>query len=147
MSETMLKDACATTCSENSYNININSGQNESDPKILKCDICNLTFKRKYNLTLHKIKHEGSENLECNMCGNIFPKNRFLRHVMVHTGERPHVCNICGRGFRLNRDLKQHSFTHTGEKPYACDFCGRRFLDKSARRKHYQTHTVLMFGK
>ncbi|KAJ8311673.1 hypothetical protein KUTeg_011028 [Tegillarca granosa] len=65
------------------------SGDLMSKSDYLKCNLCGLSFSRRYSLQLHKMKHSGFLPYKCNKCGNKYLRNCHLaRHRMSkHKGK------------------------------------------------------------
>ncbi len=57
---------------------------------------------------------EGNKKkLKCNYCDKSFSKNFDLnQHVRSHTGEKPFQCIVCGRAFAQKSNVKKHMQTH-----------------------------------
>ncbi|XP_068082038.1 zinc finger protein 341-like [Anabrus simplex] len=54
-----------------------------------------------------------SQKLKCNFCDKSFAKNFNLQqHLRCHTGEKPFQCVICGRAFAQKSNAKKHMGTH-----------------------------------
>jgi KRAB domain-containing zinc finger protein len=133
---------------------------------IYRWDKCEYSSDRKYNLSLHQIKHSGAKNFPCNVCGKMFStpgnlKNHIQRiheklkehqcdeceykgfnkheledHHRTHTGEKPFKCNNCDYSTNLKSNLNKHIRIHNGEKQYKCDQCDAVFAQKQPLMKH-----------
>uniref|UniRef100_A0A7N6AFC3 C2H2-type domain-containing protein n=1 Tax=Anabas testudineus TaxID=64144 RepID=A0A7N6AFC3_ANATE len=61
---------------------------------------------------LNQLKRKGSK-LKCNFCDKTFTKNFDLQqHIRSHTGEKPFQCIVCGRAFAQKSNVKKHMQTH-----------------------------------
>lgn len=138
--------------------------------KILKCDICEKSFKSPLGLQCHRTIHTGDRPYQCDICTKSFALFNYLKtHMRFHTGEKPELCTKCGQGFatksrlslhmrRHNGDLKRqtcsicgqgfmypnqltiHMRVHTGEKPFSCKLCGKRYRSKCLVQQHELLH-------
>lgn len=147
--------------------LRVGHGQNV---KILKCDICDKTFKSSLGLQCHRTIHTGDRPYKCDICSKSFALFNYLKtHMLFHTGEKPELCTKCGQGFatksrlslhmrRHNGDLKRqtcsvcgqgfmypnqltiHMRVHTGDKPFECKLCGKRYRSKCLVQQHELLH-------
>ncbi|MBN3281441.1 ZN341 protein, partial [Polyodon spathula] len=54
-----------------------------------------------------------AQKLKCNFCDKTFTKNFDLQqHIRSHTGEKPFQCIVCGRAFAQKSNVKKHMQTH-----------------------------------
>ena len=117
--------------------------------ELFACDICNVSFAGKANLTLHlrsksheytlesKIKKESpsknilENNHICDHCDKRFPSSAFLiGHVnIVHEKKENFKCFTCQKCFKNNKDLNEHlEEEHEGDMiKKECDFCPKTF--------------------
>lgn len=57
------------------------------------------------------------QGLRCQICQKSFPRLFNLeRHMMIHTGEKPFPCPICPHKSRQKADLQKHMIRHLGER-------------------------------
>ncbi|XP_041651004.1 zinc finger protein 664-like [Cheilinus undulatus] len=106
------------------------------------CEICELTFDSRAQLTNHTKTHKAEKLYPCETCGKTFSSSFLFKcHMRRHTGERPHSCSTCGKGFLNMSSLVAHNRIHTGEKPFTCVTCGVSFRIKSKLNIHMRSHT------
>ncbi|KAJ8302984.1 hypothetical protein KUTeg_019380 [Tegillarca granosa] len=56
---------------------------------------------------------EDKKKLRCQYCDKSFSKNFDLQqHIRAHTGEKPFQCIVCGRAFAQKSNVKKHMATH-----------------------------------
>lgn len=75
------------------------------------CELCQKTFTRRYNLTLH-LKSHDLENIEvCDICSVTFKSKKLL---LVHRSnehkytEEDRTCRCCGKTFDRFDSMKRH---------------------------------------
>ena len=63
----------------------------------LLCNVCQITFKCKSQLTVHKRIHSGIKPYKCDVCEKSFSdKNNLTKHMLVHSGKKEFQCHVCG---------------------------------------------------
>lgn len=122
------------------------------------CNICEISFQNKKQLTVHLRTHSADRPYVCPVCKKSFRHLNVLRtHSRVHTGEKtqfkinlfkflqcnfcwigekPFSCSICSRAFSHKSTLNEHMNLHSDDRPYACDVCHRRFKQRKSLRAH-----------
>ena len=94
-------------CSQmNTWRLHLLSVHEEKKP--FECEICNKSFSKKGELTVHvDLFHEKNK---CEICANSFAnKNKLTRHVKsVHEKKKPFQCEICEKQFSKKNKLKGH---------------------------------------
>ena len=71
---------------------------------------CGKLLRRKWDLTLHLQKHDGTE-LKCDYAGCKFKtatKKQLKEHQKRHYDDFPYECKTCHRGFHYRSGLKHH---------------------------------------
>lgn len=117
-----------------------------------KCEICNIVFKQKNNLSRHnRIVHMHERRFTCDTCGRQFGhKTDYLRHQQwIHSNAHPFLCHICGALFKVQRALQRHvACVHDKKRTIRavhadrkCPICERAFKTNGALAIHYRTHT------
>ncbi|KAK8008160.1 Zinc finger- C2H2 [Apiospora marii] len=86
-----------------------------------RCEDCDMVFRKRYNLTSHRL---------------------------THNSHREHVCSVCQKDFARQGDLKRHMNSHTGDKNFVCGGklrngeswgCGKSFARADTLRKHHES--------
>ena len=79
---------------------------NVHQEKIVKCEICDKTFKS-VNAKLNHVNNVHGMYTSCLICELTFPSNAYLRvHIKrVHQRERQFPCDYCQKQFRLKQCL------------------------------------------
>ena len=109
--------------------------------KDYECDVCEMRFRTKQRLTLHKQKHSDKSNYACNECGKSFKGyQNFFLHKRRHKGIKPHKCTMCDMRFFQPYMLKTHMVYHTGEKNYHCISCNLSYYSPRDLKKHNNRH-------
>ena len=63
-------------------------------------------------------------------------KQGMREHVLRHDGSRDVVCVICGKKFNQKVHLRTHMMVHSGTKPFKCPFCENASIEQSKMRLH-----------
>jgi uncharacterized C2H2 Zn-finger protein len=84
----------------------------DGEERKFECDICHMSFNRRYNLGTHIKTHDKnrSKDFACHLCLKPFDRKHDLtRHVAtVHNGERAYNCNTCTSTFSRKDALVRH---------------------------------------
>ena len=135
-----------TFCSGTTLRAHIRLQHDKIDDNI-KCEICNIVFKRKSNWRGHVYVHHSTDpNFQCKTCGKRFPtKGGRIAHERIHEGLTAKIqepCPLCGKEIAKD-NMPAHIRTHTGEKPYKCKDCDYRCVSSTALSLHRRRHRVV----
>ncbi|CAD5121348.1 DgyrCDS9871 [Dimorphilus gyrociliatus] len=99
---------CSKLCS--SYSARFSHEKRHLRKKDHKCDLCLRAFLTTTELTSHKKSvHSDVRPIPCKICNQTFKKRFNLRrHMLKHTGEKPHKCIICSVAYADSTTLKKH---------------------------------------
>ncbi|XP_052088474.1 zinc finger protein 184-like [Mytilus californianus] len=108
------------------------------DDRLYECEICNITYKSKSNLTDHmKIKHCDTAKYTCAVCSLTFPsKWKYEMHLVSHSDAKNFVCNQCGKEYKYFHTLADHLKKHVNENSNLCQFCGQGFKSRGQLKHH-----------
>ncbi|KAI8643371.1 hypothetical protein BD408DRAFT_365133 [Parasitella parasitica] len=88
------------------------TNKNDQDQRKFECDICHVTFSRRYNLGTHIKTHDKSrrKDFSCHLCQKFFDRKHDLtRHIStVHNGERAYACAECPSTFSRKDAMVRH---------------------------------------
>ena len=79
--------------------------------KLLRCNLCEYTTLKPYNLKSHVGSvHEKEKSFNCDLCDMVFGRKLTLdRHInSVHEKEKAFICDLCGESFGRKDTLKKH---------------------------------------
>lgn len=106
----------------------------------LFCSLCNKTFKRKYELTVHKRSHE-KPNFQCDICSKMFiHKSHLTCHRRKHLHDYVEYCKECNKGFVSRAAYRNHLNVHHNKIFHICDVCGVKLSSISALNEHKTVH-------
>ncbi|KAH9403489.1 hypothetical protein TYRP_015383 [Tyrophagus putrescentiae] len=113
-----------------------------------KCQQCNKSFDRPFELKRHKLVHTGVRPHKCTICSKSFTQLGNLQtHQLIHTGVRPHKCTVCSKSFKLMSHLQRHQLVHTDIQPHKCTVCSKSFKRKDELQQHQLVHTDIRAHK
>uniref|UniRef100_A0A8D8U5P1 PR domain zinc finger protein 5 n=1 Tax=Cacopsylla melanoneura TaxID=428564 RepID=A0A8D8U5P1_9HEMI len=113
------------------------------DERPYSCEICNFSFKRKWQLTKHNEKVHKKRVLKkvvCKVCGWVGESNKLLIDHKKNCVTNLFQCDICKKQFDVKYWLEYHMMTvHSSERPFPCDICGACFKHKRNVVAHIQS--------
>ena len=128
----------------------LNKHVDDNKSEAYKCSICKAKFKSEFYLRKHTEYNHRVENIECNICGEIFDTKQALNtHNLAHrsinspssTNNEGFSCQSCTYKFRTQVNLKKHVEKHhknnrSNQRNFDCNKCGRVFDTKMDAEKH-----------
>ena len=61
-----------------------------------RCTECNMSFRRRFELKKHMVRHKDFHQFMCDLCGKgFYTASELQKHNRVHTGEKPYQCHQC----------------------------------------------------
>uniref|UniRef100_A0A8D8QAN2 PR domain zinc finger protein 5 n=1 Tax=Cacopsylla melanoneura TaxID=428564 RepID=A0A8D8QAN2_9HEMI len=112
------------------------------DERPYSCEICNFSFKRKWQLTKHNEKVHKKRVLKkvvCKVCGWVGKSRRALIDHRIVCVTNVFQCDICKKLFGAKSSLEYHMTAHSSERPFPCDICGACFKHKRNVLTHIQS--------
>jgi len=90
---------------------------------------CGKLFAHKHLLTIHLLTHSDNKLFGCDVCDLRFKSKAslYVHKRSKHLETNSYTCDKCGAQFNLKSSLKTHLMMHSGERPYACNFCEKKF--------------------
>ena len=119
--------------------VKIHTNQKE----VIPCSLCDSTFGRKTDLTLHMGKLHSNDGSYFCQCGLQLPDRYSLKvHKRSHRGEKYLKCGQCSYTTSVRKHLDSHYLVHTGLKPFPCSVvkCGQTFRQKQLLARHQRLH-------
>ncbi|XP_069462810.1 uncharacterized protein [Ambystoma mexicanum] len=107
-----------------------------------ECNVCDKSFKSKYDLASHYLIHTGELPFQCPKCGKRFRRLSHLKqHDVSHTVARPFKCVVCKKEFKRLADLSRHREVHNNQKAHQCGVCYKYFSRSYSLLRHQRSHT------
>ena len=91
----------------------------ERTPALLKCKLCDHSFKRFVDLETHIMtNHSKYQNFQCNKCEKRFVlKWRLRKHMVIHSQVNVKNCHYFNNGKKCPFEQFGCKFLHTASKP------------------------------
>jgi len=122
------------------------------EEKNFRCDVCHLNFKVQSELKDHCFaEHADGKQVQCSVCKHkLQTPLAVYHHSMKHTGTRDYICEICGSNFKRKQHLVTHMKTHLTDNKsnpdgggasevYECQACDESFNLKMDLKAHCTT--------
>ncbi|XP_068096157.1 zinc finger and BTB domain-containing protein 41 [Hyperolius riggenbachi] len=127
--------------------------------KPFECDICNLRYSTKSNLTVHRRRHNNEmaiprKEQKCPFCIKLHASRKTLvKHVKRFHAENVQEflsmkrlksegwkCDICNKSFSRRPHLEEHMILHSQDNPFKCTYCDEQFKSRFKRLKHHEKY-------
>ncbi|CAL4170007.1 unnamed protein product [Meganyctiphanes norvegica] len=104
-----------------------------------KCNDCNLTFSRSFDLKQHINTHTGEKLFKCTECSYKASKSYDLRmHKALKHNVKMYSCSKCEYDCKTVTDLKSHQLTCFQEKKFKCFYCNY----ESKKKYNFNRHLI-----
>ncbi|XP_061183806.1 zinc finger protein 85-like [Saccostrea echinata] len=124
-----------------SSDIPTSASQSDKSSNDLACNLCGQIFKKAMALYRHKMEHDDTGMFPCRFCNFVTnSKDSLTRHAKKHLAQLPHICDICGKGFTEKCHLTFHMNSHSNDRHYLCDDCGKSFRARQSLAAHKRSH-------
>ncbi|XP_046664412.1 zinc finger protein 808-like isoform X3 [Homalodisca vitripennis] len=107
------------------------------------CEICQMTFKDKKTLDVHRTTHSLESPFKCDVCDKAFrTKYKLKTHLTSHSGEQ-FKCTACYRIFLSDTNLKIHiEKSHNNDvRSFHCEICDKDISTRSQYELHMKFHS------
>ena len=122
----------------------------ETNKTIYKCEFCDSTFSRTYNLRRHVIRTHDAQNVTPDAqnvtpvaqnvtpdAQNVTPIAQNVTFFKEHNNIQENQCTHCNKILANKWSLKRHNIKCIGIKdPYICNFCNKSFNTRNGKCKH-----------
>ena len=115
--------------------------QKQVEIEMVKCDLCEMMFRKNYLKWHVKEVHDKIKDYVCDTCGMAFTqKSSLIKHSSVHSGIRAYKCDLCSKTYTQSCHLNTHKKTvHEGRRDHICSHCGKAFGVPKALKLHIDT--------
>ncbi|EAT34176.1 AAEL013562-PA [Aedes aegypti] len=112
------------------------------NPNHFQCEVCTKVYKRRTDLTHHRLRMHGGEEarpFKCDQCHASFPKSYLLNaHLSKHVQVE---CDVCHKKLSNPVSLRNHKIqVHSKGNKHVCDICGLELSSKPALQRHKDLH-------
>lgn len=91
------------------------------DKIYVKCPVCEVKLRTKFNLLQHMEMHENPEKYRCKLCSEVHQNMK--EHMQNKHQERQFCCDVCGKKFPFKKRLTVHIKKMHVEKDIICEQC------------------------
>ena len=132
----LLADPKVNSSVYNNETIDDAPSRKNSRKKSFVCKVCGKTLSS--SPKDHARTHTGETPFKCDVCEKSFARLFNLKvHKRTHSGEKPFKCKDCDQSFTTAGNLKRHDEKwHAGVKPFQCNLCGKSFAQSSQLKSH-----------
>ncbi|XP_022920215.1 zinc finger protein draculin-like isoform X14 [Onthophagus taurus] len=122
--------------------LKLNQHCRQHKPKSFCCQLCGKSYKKNYELQLHKERHFKKKTIPCGVCGKMLSSDITLKKHMIacHLKEHPFKCDQCDKGYLSEAALDNHKKTAHDGVVYKCDQCEKIYKWPQAYKNHVKTH-------
>ena len=111
------------------------------DSNRVKCNYCDYTGRKRWDVTVHVRTHTGERPYECPHCPyKAADKSTMRRHVAAHVAAVPMQCSQCEFTTTTKRELKRHEKEHGAPSALVCPRCDHVCQSKTDLTRHLHTH-------
>ncbi|XP_035787904.1 zinc finger protein 208-like [Anopheles albimanus] len=110
------------------------------DKIYVKCPVCEVKLRTKFNLLQHMEMHENPEKYRCKLCSEVHQNMK--EHMQNKHQERQFCCDVCGKKFPFKKRLTVHIKKMHVEKDIICEQCQKPFTRYTIEDHRRSVHTA-----